>query len=46
MKTAIKNGKIVSYNNEISVQENQSLIIENNIIADIVENSQVEKKIP
>ena len=46
MKTAIKNGKIVSYNNEISVQENQSLIIENNIIADIVENSQVEKKYP
>ena len=46
MKTAIKNGKIVSYSNEISVQENQSLIIENNIIADIVENSQVEKKYP
>ena len=46
MKTAIKNGKIVSYNNVISVQENQSLIIENNIIADIVENSQVEKKYP
>ena len=46
MKTAIKNGKIVSYNNEISVQENQSLIIENNIIADIVENSQVGKKYP
>ena len=32
MKTAIKNGKIVTYNNGISVQENQSIIIENNII--------------
>ena len=46
MKTAIKNGKIVTYNNGISVQENQSIIIENNIITNIIENSEVEKKYP
>ena len=43
MKTAIKNGKIVTYNNGISVKENQALIIDNNIIVDITENSEVEK---
>ena len=46
MKTAIKNGKIVTYNNGITVKENQALIIENNIIVDITENSEVEKKYP
>ena len=45
MKTAIKNGKIVTYNDGISVKENQALIIDNNIILDITENSEVEKNI-
>ena len=32
MKTAIQNGKIITYTDTISVQENHSLIIEKDII--------------
>ena len=46
MKTAIRNGKIVTYTDTISVQENHSLIIENDSILDITPNSEVEKKYP
>ena len=46
MKTAIRNGKIITYTDTISVQENHSLIIEKDIILDIVPNSEAEKKYP
>ena len=46
MKTAIRNGKIITYTDTISVQENHSLIIEKNVILDIVPNYEVEKKYP
>ena len=46
MKTAIRNGKIVTYTDKISVQEKHSLIIENDTILDITPNSEVEKKYP
>ena len=46
MKTAIQNGKIVTYTDAISVQEKHSLIIENDIILDITPNSEVAKKYP
>ena len=46
MKTAIRNGKIVTYTDTISVRENHSLIIEKDIILDIVPNSEAEKKYP
>ena len=43
MKTTIRNGKIITYTDTISVQENHSLIIEKDIILDIVPNSEAEK---
>ena len=46
MKTAIRNGKIVTYTGTTSVQEKHSLIIENDTILDITPNSEVEKKYP
>ena len=38
MKTAIRNGKIVTYTDTTSVQEKHSLIIENDTILDIGAN--------
>ena len=46
MKTAIQNGKIVTYTDAISVQEKHSLIIENDIILDITPDSEVAKIYP
>ena len=46
MKTAIRNGKIVTYTDTTSIQEKHSLIIENDTILDITPNSEVEKKLP
>ena len=46
MKTVIRNGKIITCTDTISVQENHSLIIEKDIILDIVPNSEVERKYP
>ena len=43
MKTAIQNGKIITYTDTISVQENHTLIIDGDIMVDIVPNSEVKK---
>ena len=46
MKTAIQNGKIVMGTDTISVLENQSIIIENDIILDLLPTTEAHKKYP
>ena len=46
MKTAIQNGKIIMNTDTISVLENHSIVIENDIILDILPNTEVLKLYP
>ena len=46
MKTVIQNGKIITGIDTFSVLENQSIIIEKDIILDILPNSEVQQKHP
>ena len=46
MKTAIQNGKIVTYKDKSEVLENHSLVIENDLIIDIISDSELNKQHP
>ena len=46
MKTAIQNGKIVTYTDNSEVLENHTLVIENDLIVDIIPDSELNKQYP